>query len=655
MEKNDEQSACNGDQHENDPADNLDEESAAKAKLTDDPSKVKFTQVQLEGFGDAKNGDAKVDIHIAQTTVGMGKEELMKYANEPFWVRLRMFLFLFFWIAWVAMLVGAVVIIILAPRCPPAPKLEWYQKSAMYQVEVKGFMDGDGNGVGDFEGIASKVDYFKEQNIEAIMLSDFYKKSADTDGILDHKQVDSSIGTLEDFKKMVDKLRENNIRLVIDFNPNHSSDEHPWFTASVEGQEPYKDFYIWADSPQSSLPNNWLNVNGEPAWTWNNQRKQFYLHTFGEHMPDLNLRNPLVRQELSEIVKFWLDKGVDGFKVVAASHLIEDEDLRDEPVATPSQPNKRQYKDINHIYTVDQPENAGLFAEWKQILMNISASSGIPKILMPELSGEWNTSVIYYGNETVPLTELPFKADFAEVRKDISGVELKNLIHIQERPAYVWPTLLVGSKSVRRLASRVGHGLVDAIHMVSIFAKGTPIMYNGDELGINDVPSAKNGELKLLMTTMPWSGSGTTGGFTNSSSSSYPVHPEFTNVNVMAQSKEKQSHLKVFSRLLALRGQPALNFGLQEYPVVTDDIFSLLRVRKGSPGYLVTVNLSGNSTTVDFTSKSAFLPEMARVEVRGSNIVDGPLAEGDHPKIALNHVHLGPKQAVVLSFVPIFE
>lgn len=152
MEKNAEQAACNGDQHEVDPADNLDEESAAKAKLTEDPSKVKFTQVQLDGFGDGKNGDAKVDIHVAQTTVGMGKEELMKYANEPFWVRLRMFLFLFFWASWVAMLVGAVVIIILAPRCPPAPKLDWYQKTAMYQVDVKIFQDADGSGVGNFDG-----------------------------------------------------------------------------------------------------------------------------------------------------------------------------------------------------------------------------------------------------------------------------------------------------------------------------------------------------------------------------------------------------------------------------------------------------------------------------------------------------------------------
>ncbi|GIX67049.1 neutral and basic amino acid transport protein rBAT [Caerostris extrusa] len=123
----------------------------------------------------------------------------------------------------------------------------------------------------------------------------------------------------------------------------------------------------------------------------------------------------------------------------------------------------------------------------------------------------------------------------------------------------------------------------------------------------------------------------------------------------MVQEKDKNSHLKVFSHLLALRGQPALNFGLQDYPIVTNETFSLIRVRKGSPGYLVVVNLSENPSTLNFSGKSSYLPETGRVEIKSSNIVDGPLADGEHPKISLSEVLLGPKQSVVLSFVPIFE
>ncbi|PRD19837.1 UNVERIFIED_CONTAM: Slc3a1 [Trichonephila clavipes] len=256
MDKNLEQAACNGaDQHE-DAVDNMDEEAAAKEKLTaNDPSKVKFTSVNLDG----KNGDAKIDIHVAQTTVGMGKEELMKYANEPFWVRLRMFLFILFWVAWLGMLVGAVVIIIQAPRCPPAPTVQWFQKSAMYQIDLDTFQDADGSEVKDLKGLASKIDHLKEQNVDAVMLSAFYK--SEKDGILDHKEIEASVGTLADFEELVKQLKEKDIRLVIDFNPNHSSDKHPWFLASLEGQEPYKDFYVWADSPtddESTPPNNWV-------------------------------------------------------------------------------------------------------------------------------------------------------------------------------------------------------------------------------------------------------------------------------------------------------------------------------------------------------------------------------------------------------------
>ncbi|GFY52816.1 neutral and basic amino acid transport protein rBAT [Trichonephila inaurata madagascariensis] len=612
MDKNLEQAACNGaDQHE-DAVDNMDEEAAAKEKLTaNDPSKVKFTSVNLDG----KNGDAKIDIHVAQTTVGMGKEELMKYANEPFWVRLRMFLFILFWVAWLGMLVGAVVIIIQAPRCPPAPTVQWFQKSAMYQIDLDTFQDADGSEVKDLKGLASKIDHLKEQNVDAVMLSAFYK--SEKGGILDHKEIEASVGTLADFEELVKQLKEKDIRLVIDFNPNHSSDKHPWFLASLEGQEPYKDFYVWADSPtddESTPPNNWLNVNGESAWIWKEERQQFYLNTFGAHLPDFNLRNELVKQELRDVVMHWMEKGVDGFKVVAASHLIEDADLRDEPIATVKETNKRKYKDINHIYTIDHPENLGLFAEWRHLISNFSQT--LPKILMAEVSGSLNGSMLYYGNETFTLAELPYDTHFTEVNEEVTGIELKHHFDkwVHHVPSYGWPTLLVGSKNVPSLSSRVGEDLVDAIYMLATITKGTPIFYSGDKVGVSNVPSENK-----------------------------------------VQDKSKQSHSKILSRLLALRGQPALNFGLQAYPIVTNETISLIRVRKGSPGYLVVVNLGKDSVKLDFTGKSGFLPETARVEIRSSNIVDGPLMDGEHPKISLDDVHLGPKQSVVFSFVPIFE
>lgn len=638
MDKNNEQAACNGEQHE-EPADNMDEESAAKEKLTSDPNKVKFTSVNLDGY-DGKNGEAKVDIYVAQTTVGMGKEELMKYANEPFWVRLRLFLFVLFWVSWIAMLVGAVVIIFLAPRCPPAPRLDWYQKTAMYQIDVETFKDSDGDGIGDFKGLTSKLDYFKNQNIGTLLLSAFYE-SSDSDAITDHKTVDDKLGSLADFDELISELNAKDIKLVIDFNPNHSSDKHPWFIDSVAMKEPYKDFYVWSDTDP-----HWLTFSGENAWKWNEERNQYYLATFGSNRPDLNLRNEKVREELKDTLKFWLEKGVHGFKVVAASYLIEDADLREEPLGVPKSVEKTKYEDLNHIYTVDHNENAGLFAEWRDVLSNFTESIGLRKILIAEVVGPLSS---YYKNGTQPLADLQFNAQLTQISDKSTAVELKESVDLMSKlPENAWPTFLVGSKNSKRLASRVGKDLVDAIHMATFIAKGTPITYYGDELGITDLNN--NG---MPQSVMLWNNE-TNAGFSEGDTT-LSVYPEYEAINAESQEKEKQSHLNIFKRLLALRGQPALSFGLQEYPVLTNETFSMIRVRKGSPGYLVVANLGTNSTVINFADTSEYLPDIGRVEIRSKNLITGPLTDGDHPKISLNNVPLEPKEAVVFSFVPQFK
>lgn len=648
MDKNNEQAACNGDQHE-EPVDNMDEEAAAKEKLTADPNKVKFTSVNLDGY-DGKNGEAKVDIYVAQTTVGMGKEELMKYANEPFWVRLRMFLFVFFWVSWIAMLVGAVVIILLAPRCPPAPKLDWYQKTAIYEVDVETFKDSDGDGVGDFKGLISKLDFFKTQNIGTLLLGAFYE--SENDGITDHMQIDNRFGTMADFEELITKLNEKDIKLVIDFNPNHSSDKHKWFVDSAAQIEPYTDYYVWRNNSEIAI-NDWMNVTGDSAWYLNTKRQGYFFGTFGFDKPEFNLRNENVRQEMENILRFWLDKGVHGFKVVAASHLIEDKDFRDEPLGRKQSVGLPMYEDINHIYTLDQSENYELFAEWREILANFTESSGLRRILLAETSGSLNSSLLYYGNGTYTLSELPFNSQLTEVSDKTTGVELKETIETwaMNSPDNAWPTYLVGSKSSKRLASRVGEDLVDGIHMISILSKGTPITYYGDELGMTDLKAS--GKKTMPQSVMLWSNE-INAGF-SSGDGGLQVHPDYLTINVQVQEKDKQSHLNIFKRLLALRGQPALGFGMQHYPLVTNETFTMIRVRKGAPGYLVVINLGSTPNVVDLSGTDDHLPDIARVEIRSRNLIDGPLTEGDHPKVHLNNIPLEARQSVVISFVPQFK
>ncbi|XP_054714167.1 maltase A2-like [Uloborus diversus] len=627
MDKDNEQAPCNGEQHD-DQVDNMDEDAAAKEKLTSDPNKVKFTSVDLDGY-DGKNGEAKVDIQLSHTTVGMGKDELMKYANEPFWVKLRMFLFVGFWLLWIAMLVGAVVIIILAPRCPPAPRLDWYQKTSMYEVDVEAFKDSDEDGIGDFKGLISKLDYFKTQNIGTLILSAFYKLS--DDAVVDHRDIEPKLGTLTDFEELLVEMNKKDLKVVIDFNPNYSSAKHKWFEQSENSEPAYKDFYIWAD--EESPPNDWKSTDGESAWKWNDKRSQYYLATYGEGKPDYNLRNAVVREELKDTLRFWLEKGVSGFRVLGAPHLLVKE----------SEEVKNQNEDK---YTINQFEYLNLFKEWREILKNFTVSSGTQKILLADVPVSLGTNTVQAGNETVTLVELPISTQLTNLKEDTSASDLEK--QIKMLPENSWSAILLGSKSLKRLATRVGD-LLDGIHMVSFLAKGTPITYYGDELGLTDLP----GEKTQSKITMPWNDDAS-GGFTNGTNA-LSLHPDYAKINVKAQENEKQSHLNIYKKLLALRGQPALSFGKQEYPVITNDIFSMIRVRKGSPGYMVVLNTGTNTTVIDFSNKNPHLPEMAHVEIRSHNLLSGPLAEGDRPKVQLSQITLEPKQSIVFTFVPLFE
>merc|ERR1711936_1289561 len=266
------------------------------------------------------NNETKVDMGkekgAEEGFQGLTKEELMKYANDPYWVRLRWFLFILFWLIWVAMLVVSIVIIVYAKKCPsPEPK-QWWQKSPLYKVDVGKFSSSDEKVQGDLADIQAKekLDYLVETGVGTVYLSAFLKSSG---AATDYQAVAPEFGNLEDWKALVQKLKERDQRVVIDFDPNHTSDNHEWFEKSVGNDPIYKDYYIWnagggnADSP----PNGWNTTSGDSAWTWREERGEFYLHQFGPNKPDLNLENKAVVEELENVLKFWINTGVNGFVV----------------------------------------------------------------------------------------------------------------------------------------------------------------------------------------------------------------------------------------------------------------------------------------------------------------------------------------------------
>lgn len=250
---------------------------------------------------------------------------------------------------------------------------EWWRSATFYQVYPRSFKDSDGDGVGDLAGITSKLDYLASIGIDAIWLSPMFESPMVDNGydVSDFRKIHHEFGDMDDYDVMIAKAQEVGIRIMLDFVPNHSSDKHEWFERSVQREAPYDEYYTWADPVYDSEgvrqpPNNWVSVFGGRAWTFNEDRQQYYLHQFYPEQPDLNYRNPVVIDEMEAILEFWLQRGAAGFRLDAINHMFEDKELRNEPVNGWAAPDTYDYTD--HIYTKDQDETYTVVYRWKKFI-----------------------------------------------------------------------------------------------------------------------------------------------------------------------------------------------------------------------------------------------------------------------------------------------
>ena len=279
----------------------------------------------------------------------------------------RLILVVLFAIAVVAMVVVAVIIIIVAPRCEKAEEVteksnatmddNWWKNAVIYQVYPLSFKDSDGDGYGDLKGIAEKMDYFTELGVHALGLSPIYQSPMADAGydISNYTAIDKTFGTMEEFENFLKRAHEKGFKIIMEFVPNHSSNEHPWFEASKKSKDSkFRDYYIWRDGAgagKDQPPNNWLSVHGGSAWTYDSTTKQYYLHQFRKEQPDLNLRNDEVKEELKKVLRFWLDKGVDGFRVDAAQFLLEAESFDNETERSNYNASDPTYDMLDHTLT----------------------------------------------------------------------------------------------------------------------------------------------------------------------------------------------------------------------------------------------------------------------------------------------------------------
>ncbi|XP_035226887.1 maltase 1-like [Stegodyphus dumicola] len=577
--------------------------------------------------------------------------------------------------------------------------LEWWQKNVIYHIYLPSFKDSNDDGIGDIRGLLSKLNYIEYLNVKTLLLSPFYPSPMKDNGydITSFTDVDPKYGNLSDFEDLMQEVKRRDLNIIVDFVANHTSNQHPWFTKSVAKVQPYSDFYVWSDpkpglgKDEISPPNNWLSVFGGSAWAWNNERKQFYYHQFLPEQPDLNYRNPLVKGKMKKVLQFWLELGVDGFRVDAASHFFEDENFLDEPIAEDSTANSDEYEYLNHIYTKGQKENLQLLAEWREVLDDYERKSGKSKIMMTEAIEEIKDVMLYYGTADQRLADFTFNFQFYKMHPGSTGLDLYCVIDdwLKHMPKGKYPNWVMSSHDHSRVVSYLDKTLASSLQMVMMLLPGLPICYYGDEIGMEDneispedirdsfalrtVPSNSRDPMR---TPMQWN-KAKNAGFSNCEKPWLPVNGNYEMVNVEVEKEDPYSFLENFRHLVKLREQPSVLLGTLDSHLVNEQIFSFVRFLVGTKCLLLVLNMSSTPVSMNL-SCSKPLPSEAFLEVTNSkfyihesqmktlicakNICEeessfseesasNDVFHIDNTKICLRHIHLKAKEALVVSFL----
>jgi alpha-glucosidase len=486
----------------------------------------------------------------------------------------------------------------------------WWEKGVVYQVYPRSFRDASGDGVGDLAGITGRLDYLGWLGVDAVWISPFYPSPMADFGydISDYTDVHPLFGTLSDFDDLVERAHGLGIKVLLDYVPNHTSDEHPWFVESRSSRDnPKRDWYVWADpKPDGSPPNNWQSVFGGGAWAWDGETRQYYYHAYLTEQPDLNWRNPEVKEAMLGVLRFWLERGVDGFRVDALRQLVKDERLRDNP-PNPDPNVRSPYDALLPLYSTDRPETHEAIRGMRGVLEEY----GDDRLLIGELYVPIDRLVTYYGENNSGV-HLPF--NFHLISTPWNARELAGLIETYEAalPPGGWPTWVLGNHDRPRVASRVGDAQARVAAMLLFTLRGTPTLYYGDELGMRDVeippekvqdPFEKNVPGKGLgrdpaRTPMQWD-AGPNAGFCPPEVEPWlPLADDYKTSNVASEREDPASMLELHRRLLALRrAEPALSLGSYEPVESEGDLLTYVR-EKGDRRFLIALNLGPEPATL---------------------------------------------------------
>ena len=477
---------------------------------------------------------------------------------------------------------------------------EWWKTGIIYQIYPRSFQDTSGSGVGDLNGIQRRLPYIRALGVDAIWISPIYPSPMKDAGydVSDYSGIEPSFGTMDDFEALVRAAHENRLRVLLDFVPSHSSDQHPWFLASRSSRDdPKRDWYVWRDAgPDGAPPNNWISEFGGPAWTWDAVTGQYYLNIYAPEQPALNWRNPDLCATMYEIMAEWFDRGVDGFRVDAVEHLVPDDQIRDNPPDPDWRPGGEPARALHRTYTAHRPEVFEFAREMRRV-----ADRYPGRVLLGEAYGTLDQVMRYYGS-ALDGFHLPF--NFELINAPWSPRHIADYVDAYEAalPPGGWPNWVLGNHDRSRVATRFGprNALVAAMLLLTL--RGTPTIYQGEELGMIDEPvpetmiqdpwALNNPGSGLgrdpVRIPMPWD-DGPGRGFTTGT----PWLPLSTVPSVAAQEADAGSMLACYRRLLALRrDEPALNRGDYARLHVDEAVFAYLR-SDGASRLAVALNFSG--------------------------------------------------------------
>jgi len=533
----------------------------------------------------------------------------------------------------------------MADETTAMPPASWWRDGVLYQIYPRSFADANGDGIGDLRGILARLDHLEWLGIDGIWLNPTMPSPNDDWGydVADYVGVHPDLGTVEDLDALVAAAAQRGIKILLDLVPNHSSDRHAWFVDALGGRDARRrDFYVWADpAPGGGPPNNWLSNFGGSAWTLDEPSGQYYLHNFLPSQPDLNWWNDEVREAFDDILRFWFERGIAGFRIDVCHAIIKDRELRDDPATTPDDHPEVRKRAIKQVFSMNRPEVHDVLRRWR----SLAESDDPPRVLVGETYVlDLDSLIPYYGKGE---DELNLAFNFLFVHADLDAAVLRTIVEGMEAklPQGAWPVYCGSNHDAGRFPTRWARDdprAARAALVMLLCLRGTTFLYYGDELAMPNVPSDPATALDpvarrtgdpddnrdVCRTPMPWTDEPGRG-FTTPDATPWLAFGDPA-INVAAQRADPASTLHLVRDLIALR---------RTHTDLTAGAYATLPAPAGAwawqrgDGFQVALNLSDAGVTVDGLAGRVVI---GTDRARGGEEVAGALA-------------LGPWDAVVVA------